>query len=522
MTSHSGSENDKKEIAEGRTPVQVEQLHSDTSPVQSSPPQLGHDRFSKNEKWSIVIFTAFVGIFSPLTANIYFPAIPTISKAFNKSTELINLTVTMYMVLQGIAPMLWGPVSDHVGRRPISALCLLILTLSCIGLALTPTSDYWLLMVLRCLQATGSASTIAIGAGVIGDISTRAERGGFVGVFTIGPMLGPSIGPVIGGVLADKLGWRSIFCFEVVPQLMLLHRFQPETLLSISAKNKEDTFLIYKPVIPVIGRGRRKADKIPVRPTQSKIPRNPFGLFLNPDVDALLLISALTCAVFYSFLATISTLFKDTYPFLNETTIGLCFLATGGGVSIGSTVIGRILDMEYQRFKKSAESRLSGTSSKLTVNHEEGIALEQARLRLLPFFSVILGITCAGYGWCIQRKVNIAAPLILHFIGGLVSICIMNASSTMMIDLVPSQSSSVTACNNLIRCILSAVIVSVIELIIKALGTGWTYVIMSSMSFLSVPLIYVAMRIGPRYRVKRQRLKEAEELARIVEPEEKK
>ena len=142
---------------------------------------------------------------SPLTANIYFPAIPELSRVFGKSTELINLTVTMYMVLQGvyeylimqawvrtmicflsIAPMFWGTLADHWGRRPIFLACMLVLSLACVGLALVPTNSYWLLMVLRCLQAAGSASTIALGAGVIGDIATRAERGGFFGLYSIG------------------------------------------------------------------------------------------------------------------------------------------------------------------------------------------------------------------------------------------------------------------------------------------------------------------------------------------------
>ena len=101
--------------------------------------------------------------------------------------------------------MFWGSISDYVGRRPITASCLLVLSLSCIGLALVPTSAYWLLMILRCLQAAGSASTIAIGnihlfltlflfsifvgAGVVGDISTRAERGSFYGLFMLGPLV---------------------------------------------------------------------------------------------------------------------------------------------------------------------------------------------------------------------------------------------------------------------------------------------------------------------------------------------
>lgn len=62
--------------------------------------------------------------------------------------------------------MFWGTIADRVGRRPIFLACMTVLALSCVGLALVPTSDYWLLMVLRCVQAAGSASTIALGESV--------------------------------------------------------------------------------------------------------------------------------------------------------------------------------------------------------------------------------------------------------------------------------------------------------------------------------------------------------------------
>ncbi|KDR85436.1 hypothetical protein GALMADRAFT_132132 [Galerina marginata CBS 339.88] len=496
MTDNEQKRNDSEGSQEDRAAPQL-------SATSDSP----GNRFSKGEKWFIVCFTAFVGLFSPLTANIYFPAIPTLSRVFDKSTELINLTVTMYMVLQGVAPMLWGPVSDHVGRRPISAACLLILSLSCVGLALVPTSDFWLLMLLRCMQATGSASTIAIGAGVIGDISSRAERGGFFGVFTIGPMVGPAIGPVLGGVLSDHLGWRSIFWFLCIASstcFIVIILFQPETLPSIAESNRNGLFVLYRPVLPIIGRNKPLVKPaIILRP---KVPRNPFLLFLNPDVDVLLAISALICAVFYGIIATISTLFIAAYPYLNETTIGLCFLGVGGGMVIGSSTIGHVLDLEYKRFKVTA----SGPDS----NQEESFPLEKARLRLMPYFIVVLIATCAAYGWCIKKQINIAGPLILQFVIGYISIAIMNACSTLMIDLVPGQSSSVTACNNITRCTLSAVVVSVIELIIKAIGVGWTYVLLSGMGVMSLPLVYLSIRIGPGYRAKRHRLRE-EELAQF-------
>lgn len=85
--------------------------------------------------------------------------------------------------------MLWGPLSDRYGRRPVFLICLFILIGSCIGLALCPTNAFGLLLVLRFLQAGGCASTIALGVGVCGDISTPQDRGGFVGFFSVGPLV---------------------------------------------------------------------------------------------------------------------------------------------------------------------------------------------------------------------------------------------------------------------------------------------------------------------------------------------
>ncbi|PPQ63778.1 hypothetical protein CVT24_004320 [Panaeolus cyanescens] len=355
------------------------------SPLASTPEPSReiNDRFTKNEKWFIVSLTAAVGLFSPLTANIYFPAIPTLSQAFHKPTELINLTVTMYMILQGVAPMVWGPLSDNVGRRPTSAGCMIILALSCVGLALVPTSAFWLLMLLRCLQAAGSASTIAIGAGVIGDISTRAERGGFFGLFTIGPMVGPTIGPVIGGALSDHLGWRSIFwflCISASMCLLMIVVFQPETLKTLSDAGRRP--ILHRPIVPLIGRNKQTSNEMTTTATTRRASKNPFRIFLNFDVDILLIISALSCAVFYGVITTISTLFVKAYPFLSETDIGLCFLAIGGGMTVGSVLTGRVLDREYQHFKQRAEkcSTEKGSETSFDITREENFPLERVRL----------------------------------------------------------------------------------------------------------------------------------------------
>ncbi|CAL1700544.1 unnamed protein product [Somion occarium] len=466
--------------------------------------------FTKIEIWLIVGMTSIGGIFSPLTSNSYFPAIPTIADAFHKSVELINLTVTVYMILQGVSPMIWGPLADRWGRRLIFLACLFILALSCVGVALTPTDAYWLLLVMRCIQAAGSASTIAVGAGVIADVAAQHERGGYYGFYSLGAMFGPCIGPVIGGALAEGLGWRSIFwflCISSAVWFLVMLLFFPETLRAMVGDGSIPAPLYQRPLIPLIGRNRPQTDceRPPPKPLA-----NPLRLFLYPDVDLLLFSNGVIYSVFYGVTTSISTLFQQVYPFLSETDIGLCFLSIGGGMLIGGVITGKILDREYINIKESLVRKARANASdpealrSEDVVRDEDFPIEVARFRTMPIYLAIFTATCMGYGWSLQQEVNIACPLILLIIMGYTIVSILNTTQTLIVDLLPSQGSSITACNNLVRCSLGAALVSIIDIIINSVGIGWAYVILGGMCIAVSPAMFLIMRIGPKYRTKRR------------------
>ncbi|KAH6880528.1 major facilitator superfamily domain-containing protein [Thelonectria olida] len=452
--------------------------------------------YTKREKWFIVVFVAIAGLYSPLPANIYFPAIPSLSVVFGQSIEALNQSVTTYLVFQGVSPMLWGPLSDRYGRRPVFLICLAILIGSCIGLALCPTDAYWLLLVLRCLQAGGCASTIALGMGVCGDISMPEERGGFVGFFNLGPMLAPCIGPAIGGALSQNLGWRSIFWFLVIMAVvcfLLILLFLPETLRDIAGNGSIPTTGIHRAIVPLVG-PREKLSLSITPPMHQKSPINPFPIFALPDILVTLVFTGIVYAVNYTVTSTISSAFAEVYPWLSETILGLSYLPTGLGMILGSTFVGKLLDWDYARIKrKLAEQGSSGDFPK-----------ERARLRTMPAHLVVFVLALVGWGWCIETRVQMAAPLVLQVILGWTSISILNTTMTLNVDVLLKRSSAATACTNLVRCCLAAVLVSLIDRMTRRLGYGWSYVLLGAVCLSMLPLMYVAMSFGPRWRRKRE------------------
>lgn len=162
---------DLKNSSAERATEDLEALHH----VPSGP---AYSVFSSRPRQFIVFMLACAGFFSPLSANIYFPALNALSADLKVSNELINLSLTSYMIFQGLAPTVFGDLADMTGRRPTYILGFIIYIGANVGLALQ--NNYATFLVLRCLQSTGSSGTVALGNGVVADIASSGERGKFM------------------------------------------------------------------------------------------------------------------------------------------------------------------------------------------------------------------------------------------------------------------------------------------------------------------------------------------------------
>ena len=97
----------------------AERATEDLEASHQTPSGTAYSVFTDRQRRLIIIVVACAGFFSPLSANIYFPALNALSRDLKASNELINLTLTSYMIFQGLAPTIFGDLADMTGRRPV-------------------------------------------------------------------------------------------------------------------------------------------------------------------------------------------------------------------------------------------------------------------------------------------------------------------------------------------------------------------------------------------------------------------
>ncbi|KAI1828451.1 major facilitator superfamily domain-containing protein [Xylaria intraflava] len=478
--------------------------------------------FDKRQKALIILLVSVAATFSGFASNIYFPALPTIARDLDVTVELISLTVTSYLIFQGIAPSFWGPLSDARGRRVTYCGTFLVFLGACIGLA--ETRNYATLIVLRSLQSSGSASTIAVGSAVIGDITTREERGGFMGIFQAGLLAPVAVGPVIGGALAASLGWRAIFFFLAIycgAFLVVLILSLPETLPSIVGNGsaapsspiakyplhfyqKHTTVKFTPQAQPVQSAKKARIDIM-----------GPMRILFSKQAAPVIFFLAVYYAVWQMSITAMSVLFESRYS-LSETQIGLTFIANGAGSIIGTLVTGKILDIDYVRVKIAYESALSqrvpesgnGDSDPSQIEDDRiGFPLEKARLRLLPVYAFLQCASIIIFGWTIQFRVHIAVPIVVTFITGWTAISIVSTVTTYLIDIFPEHKAASSASLNLARCLLAAASTSIVTPIIGAVGVGWTCTIAVAVQIVALIGVGIQWRYGSKWRMAAERAK---------------
>jgi len=454
--------------------------------------------FQPSMIWWIVGMNALAAFMSPMTANVYFTAIPVLSRELGVTISQINLTVTTYTIFQGLAPMFFGNFGDNAGRRPAFIVAFTIFLGANIGLALQ--RNYVALLVLRMLQSTGASGTIALVYAVVADIAPRSERGKYMGLVGAGITMGPSLGPVLGGILAQYLDWPAIFWFLVIFTATWLVPFilaVPETARnvvgngSIAPRGWNMTLLDYLNARKHRGDAPRQArQKIPL-----PNPLVTLKIILRKEMGMLLLYNGVLFLGYQAIATTLSTRLFEAYHF-DELQLGLCYLPLGLGCTISTVGNGYIVDWNYRRTAKKLGiviDRKSGLDS-------PDFPIERSRVEIALPQVLLGGLVYFGYAWAFYFGTHIAVPLVLSFFIGLFVTGAFSIINILLVDLAPGEPASATAANNLIRCAYGAISIAVIEDVTDKIGVGWAYSIIGFMFLFSSPVLWYIQRNGPRWR----------------------
>lgn len=254
----------------------------------------------------LVSFAAFLG---PFTQTIYAPIIPEVTKQFQSTPFLVNLTISIFTFFLALMQIVYGPLTDTKGRRKIILFGIAVYVLASLGCFFS--NSIGVLLFFRAMQAIGIAAGSVVAVTVIGDLFEGKSRGKAMGTFQTMVSLGPVAGPVIGGFLGGRFDFHAVFLALMVTGIIIFScnfMFLKETK---PAGRKEQPF--------------RAGDFITILRDQAGF--------------AIILLGFIQYYTFYNFLVFLPGILTEQYG-LNAEQKGMVFLPLSLFMVIGSSLGG--------------------------------------------------------------------------------------------------------------------------------------------------------------------------------------
>ena len=167
----------------------------------------------------IAILVAITGL-GPLALNLFMPSMPGIAQQFAVGYDTVQLSLTLYLVGFAVSHLVFGPLGDRFGRRPVVLGGLVLFVVS--SLVCAAAVDIGWLILGRLGQGTGACAGMVLARAIIRDVHGRERSASLIAYVTMAMVVAPMFAPVIGGYLDVWIGWRAGFVFAAGAGLVVL------------------------------------------------------------------------------------------------------------------------------------------------------------------------------------------------------------------------------------------------------------------------------------------------------------
>ncbi|KAG6832200.1 hypothetical protein H0H87_002310 [Tephrocybe sp. NHM501043] len=445
-------------------------------------PGTGEDprEWSVGKKWFVTAATSFLCLAAALGSSLVTGDLEGPVQEFHAPHEMINLTVTLFVVGFGVGPLLFAPLSEVFGRKPIYCISMFLYFIFTLPGALAPNRAT--LIVSRGLAGIAASAPMCNVGGTVADIWETKDRGLPMAIFSASGFLGPCLGPLFGGWIGEKAGWRWLYwvLFIFVGICFIFTLFIPETLPSVILHQKarrlrkktgDDSYktvgeLEHEPLLQIL---------------KVAVSRPIIMMFMEPIVLFMSLYLSFVYALLYLLFFAFPIAFREIRGWTHGGMIGITF------VSIMIGIISALFIMPYQERLYAKVTRDGSFPEARLYPMMVGAIIFPISLFMFAFTGAYASVHWIGV--CISGTVFGFSMIILYI-----------SANSYIVDSYSNFAASAMAAKTLMRSCVGSAVPLFVNQMFHAMRFQFAGLLLALVACVIGPMPFIFYRYGERIR----------------------